>query len=125
MKRFTHITAIFLAIVVLAVFAANVGAQDKKDLKKEAKKHIVKATGSEKQDCSTKDCAKTCLEKCTASECQEHDPAKCSDAKCDCNVKPDSKECAEKHAKGECKDHKPADASKLDKAKKQVEPKKK
>jgi hypothetical protein len=125
MKRFNIITAIFLAIVVLAVFAVNVGAQDKKDVKKEVKKHVVKVLGTEKQGCSTKDCAKACPEKVAASECQEHDPAKCSDEKCDCSMKAGSKECLEKHAKGECKDHKPVDASKPDQTKKQDDKKKK
>ncbi|MCU0645126.1 MAG: hypothetical protein MUC94_12805 [bacterium] len=121
MKRFTLITAIFLAIVVLAIFTVNVSAQDKKDVAKEVKKNVVKVLGTEKQDCSTKDCAKTCLEKCTASECQDLDPAKCNDAKCACNVKADSKECLAKHAKGECKDHKPGECCPTDQAKKQTD----
>lgn len=125
LKRFTIITVISLALVILIVFVANAGAQDKKDVTKEAKKQAAKVLGTEKDGCATTDCAKKCSEQCTESECLAHDPAKCSHEKCDGALKPGSKECLEKHAKGECKDKKTGACCPTDQAKKQDAPKKK
>ncbi len=102
----------------------NVGAQEKK----EAKKEEVKVQKTEKQACDPKECSKTCQEKHARGECKDHDPGKYNHENCekhDCDLKPGSKECLEKHAKGECKGHKPGECCQTDQAKKQNENEKK
>lgn len=119
MKRFNIMTTILLVAIFLVVFAANVGAQDKKETKQE-----VKAQKTEKQACDPKNCANACQGKHEKGECKDHDPSKCNHEKCNCNLKPGSKECLEKYAKNKCIDHKPGECCQPDQTKKPAEKKK-
>ena len=117
MKRFNMITAVFLAVIFLMVFAINVSAQDKKDIKKQE----VKVQKTEKKDSNPENCAKACQEKIAKTDCcKNHDPAKCNHEKCDCGLKPGSKECLEKHAKSESTEQKPGECCHSDQAKKEA-----
>ena len=132
MKRFNIISAIFLTVIFLVVFTVNVGAQDKKEAKKEEIKVQKTETPAHKPN------SPACVAKHATGACEGHKAGECQPEKCEkcncthqegekhvcnCDPKTCSKECLEKHAAGECKDLKAGETQKSNEVKKQPEKK--